>query len=77
MQEWLQPLTTFEERSIVDAWQGSEYAQGSQYVGVLNMPLDLNMPAFWIYLGSEFASGSQFAGVLNMSDLHEVLNVPE
>ena len=26
------------ERSIIDAWQSSEYLSGSQYFGVLNMP---------------------------------------
>ena len=43
-------VATFIKNSIIDAWQWSEYASGSEYTRFINMLLALNMPGFWIYL---------------------------
>ena len=60
----------------VDVWQGSEFASGSEFIRILNipllciyrralhMPLVLHMPGFWIYQGSQYAwvtQGSEYA----------------
>ena len=44
-------VSCFSKRSILDAWQGSEYVSGSEYPKVLNMSLLLNMPEFLDILG--------------------------
>ena len=52
---WIQLLTIFTTCSVVDAWQGSEYASVSdfEYIRVLNMPglhKVLNISEYaWIY----------------------------
>ena len=35
---------------------------------VLNMPLVLNLPKFWIYHGSEYASGFKYTRIFNIQD---------
>ena len=52
-------VSCFSKRSIVDIWQGSENASGSEYQKVLNMSLVLDVPEFWIYQGSEYARVTQ------------------
>ena len=59
-------LTIFAKRSIIDVWQGSEYALGSEHAKILDIP------GFWICLG-----GSEHSRVLNISVLHRPLNMSE
>ena len=61
-------VSCFSKHSIVDIWQGSEYASGSEYLRVLNMSLVLNVLEFWIYQGSKYASGFKYARILNTSE---------
>ena len=49
--------------------------QSSEYTSILNIPLVLNMPRFWIYQVFEYAYGSQYTRVLNKPGLHRVLNM--
>ena len=58
-------VSCFSKHSIVDIWQGSAYASGSEYLRVLNMSLVLNVLEFWIYQGSKYASGFKYARILN------------
>ena len=54
----------FEKRFLVNVWQGSKDASGTEYPRALNMPQVLNkprvqnMPGFSIYQVSEYALGS-------------------
>ena len=52
------------KRSIVDVWQGSEYARV------------LIISEFWIYHDSEYASGTEYTKALNIPGLQRVLNIP-
>ena len=62
LRKQLQLLTIFAQSSIVDVWQGSEFASGSEYPTVLNIPL------FWIRQGSAYVSGSEYAEVTQGSE---------
>ena len=61
-------VSCFSKCSIVDVWQGFEYAYGSEYPRILNMSLVLNVPEFWIYQGSEYASGFEYARILSIPE---------
>ena len=43
-------LAILAKGSIVDVWECSEYASGSEYTRVLNVSLVLNILVFWIHL---------------------------
>ena len=58
----------FSKHSIVDVWQGSEYASSSEYIRILNMSLVLNVLEFWTCQSSEYASGFEHAKILNMPE---------
>ena len=73
LQKYLQPLTIFAKRFIVEVWQGSEHAsdasflnirefwiyQSSEYPRILNMLLVLNISGLLIYHGSEYTRVTQ------------------
>ena len=54
MQKNIIAVNNFFQHFIVDVWQCSEFASGSEYARVLHMPLVLIMPGFWIYPGSKY-----------------------
>ena len=75
---WFWMCQSFEYTRVLNIpgfWihQGSEYASGSEYSRVLNMPLVLIIPGFWICQSSEYASGSEYTWVLKIP---LVLNIP-
>ena len=46
---------------MVDVWQCYEYS------GILNVPMDKNIPQFWTYQGSEYArvtQGSEYVWII-------------
>ena len=60
-------VSCFSKSSIMDVWQGSEYASSSEY------PRVLNSPGFWIYLWFWMCQSFGYTRVLNMP---LVLNIP-
>ena len=60
-------LTIFAQRSIVDVWQGSEFASGPEY------PKALNIRLFWICQDSAYVYGSEYASVLNTAKSWKLL----
>ena len=43
-------------------------SHGPEYPSILNIPLVLHVPEFWIYQGSEYSSGFEYARVTQGSE---------
>ena len=67
--EHLRVLTIFTKCSIIGVWQCSEYASGSQYARVLNIPLGSQHPhilVFWLCSAFSICQSSEYTRILNM-----------
>ena len=64
------------KHSIVDGWQDSEYASGSEYPRILNRFLVLSLPGFWIYQSSACASSFEYArNGFELSHIYKIIDI--
>ena len=83
LEKWLQFLTIFAKKPILNHWEGSEYVSGFRYVWVLNIrkfrkcDRVLNMRQDAILEGFSIFQGSEYTRFLRMQELHKVLNISE